>query len=67
MPEFVPDPPGAWAPIYERIASNDDLRWRTLADVIKAVQLFLDPVLAGEALKWRTGAWTWSTPKGHER
>jgi len=31
VPGSVPDPPSGWAPVYDRIAANDGLHWRTLA------------------------------------
>ncbi len=61
VPGFVPKPPSTWAPVYERIAANDRLRWRTLDDVTGVVQSFLDPVLAGSAQRWAADAWAWST------
>ncbi|MCP4663074.1 MAG: nucleotidyl transferase AbiEii/AbiGii toxin family protein [bacterium] len=60
VPEAVPDPPGTWGPVYERIAANDGLQWKTLADVTRAVQDFLNPVLAGESLTWKADEYAWS-------
>lgn len=63
VPASVSEPPGTWAPIYERIATNDGLRWRTLDDVMQAVQSFLDPVLAGvsagASLRWHAESYAW--------
>ncbi len=60
VPASLPEPPIAWAPVYERIVENDGLRWRTLDDVTEAVQSFLDPVLTGGATTWVAKAWAWS-------
>jgi len=46
-PAALPAPPADWAPVYERIARQDELTWRTLADVHEAAACFLDPVLQG--------------------
>lgn len=60
VPESVPAPSAAWAPVYARIASNDGLEWQTLEEVTRAVQSFLDPLLAGAGGKWEPETWTWS-------
>ena len=60
VPEAVPDPPGTWGPVYERIAKNDGLNWKTLGDVTQAVQDFLNPALAGESLTWKADEYAWS-------
>lgn len=61
LPLLVPAPPPAWETPYAAMAREDQLAWPTLADVTRAVQSFLDPVLAGvlEA-KWSPGTWSWS-------
>ena len=59
VPGFVPEPPSTWAPVYELIATNDALPWRTLADVTAAVESFLGPMLAGLPLRWHTESWAW--------
>jgi len=64
VPMSVPDPPSSWAPVYERIAENDGLQWRTLVEVTAAVQSFLDPVLARNAASWRPESWSWSEATG---
>lgn len=63
VPPAVPNPPGTWEPVYERIAVNDNLRWKTLSDVTRAVQGFLNPVLAGESATWKPDAQAWFPPK----
>jgi len=59
VPKSIPDPPTSWAPVYERIAANDGLKWRTLVEVTEAVQSFLDPVLAATPASWRAESWAW--------
>lgn len=63
VPPAVPDPPSAWEPVYERIADNDGLQWKTLADVTRAVQDFLNPVLGEESLTWNADTSTWLPPE----
>jgi len=63
VPPTVPDPPIAWEPVYERIAENDGLLWKTLADVTRAVQDFLNPVLADQSLTWKADAHAWLPPE----
>lgn len=65
VPTSVPDPPKSWAPVYERIADNDGLKWRTLGEVKDAVQYFLDPVLAGNPAKWNAESWSWYETPGN--
>lgn len=47
LPALVPAPLSAWVTPYAAMAREDKLAWPTLDDVTKAVQAFLDPVLAG--------------------
>lgn len=49
-----------WKAPYETMAREDQLPWATLDEVAKAVQAFLDPVLAGglEAI-WDPVEWAW--------
>lgn len=61
LPSSVPAPPPAWETPYAAMAREDQLSWATLADVTRAVQSFLDPVLAGALdANWNPGAWSWS-------
>jgi hypothetical protein len=60
VPASAPAPPEAWAPVYARMAANDRLKWQTLDELTRAVQTFLDPLLAGEIGKWEAEAWAWS-------
>jgi hypothetical protein len=60
VPGRLPAPPDAWAPPYAAMAAEDDLPWRTLAEVTTAARAFLDPILTGEdRASWDPGAWTW--------
>jgi hypothetical protein len=59
VPTALPDPPLTWGAIYERIAENDGLQWKTLAKVTRATQDFLNPVLAGESLTWKANTCAW--------
>lgn len=60
VPASAPAPPEAWAHVYARMAANDRLKWQTLDELTRAVQTFLDPLLAGEIGKWEAEAWAWS-------
>ena len=60
LPMATPAPPDSWLRPYADIVREDDLPWRTLADVTAAVRAFLDPVLAGKGdLLWEPGSWSW--------
>ena len=60
VPGRLPEPPDAWAPIYAAMAVEDDLPWKTLAEVTGAAREFLDPILTGEErASWDPGAWNW--------
>jgi len=59
LPEVLPDPPPSWAPVYERMARMDGLRWRTLEQVKEAVAAFVNPVLADLPDHWEPARWGW--------
>lgn len=60
LPTKVPDPLVAWTTPYATMAREDRLGWRTLQELIEAVQAFLDPVLAGGLdARWDPAAWKW--------
>jgi hypothetical protein len=60
LPPAVPSPPEAWGTPYAAMAREDQLSWPTLDGVTKAVQAFLDPVLAGGLdAAWDPAAWKW--------
>ncbi|MEN8148295.1 MAG: nucleotidyl transferase AbiEii/AbiGii toxin family protein [Planctomycetota bacterium] len=60
LPSKLPSPPIAWAPVYERLARTDDLRWPTIDDLMKAVRAFIDPVLARHGGSWLPAEWRWA-------
>jgi hypothetical protein len=62
-PFVLPDPLAAWEKPYARMADEDGLAWRTLADVSAVAKAFLDPILApatsdAEA-QWSPATWRW--------
>ena len=59
VPSSLPDPPPTWQPVYARMASGDDLPWRTLGELVVAVRAFLDPLLAGTTGRWDPATWKW--------
>jgi hypothetical protein len=59
VPVALPDPPETWAPVYERLAASDGLRWTTLPEVTLAVRSFVDPMLSGRKGRWRSAEWMW--------
>jgi hypothetical protein len=60
LPTKVPAPFAAWTTPYTAMAREDQLAWRTLDEVTKAAQTFLDPVLAGELdATWEPETWSW--------
>jgi len=59
VPVAVPEPPELWAPVYQRIAAEDGLRWATLDEALSAVRAFLDPVLRGDSGRWNPETWAW--------
>lgn len=60
LPATVPAPAAAWRTPYEAMARDDQLAWRTLEEVTRAAQSFLDPVLAGALdATWAPETWNW--------
>ncbi len=60
LPAAMPAPPPTWATPYSAMVREDDLAWRTLNDVTKAAQTFLDPVLDGRLVAtWSPREWAW--------
>jgi hypothetical protein len=60
LPASVPDPPSFWERPYAAMASDDELIWRTFAEVTAAVSAFLDPVLASAHCgTWEPKHWVW--------
>jgi hypothetical protein len=62
LPTALPAPPSSWQPVYERMAGEDELPWRTLPEVFDAVRRFIDPVLADATGMWDPTRWSWKTP-----
>jgi|HubBroStandDraft_6_1064221.scaffolds.fasta_scaffold4296961_1 hypothetical protein len=40
------------------MAREDDLPWRTLAELLVAVRAFIDPMLSGVAGTWEPERWS---------
>lgn len=59
VPARLPDLPEAWAPVYARMAEEEDLPWPDLTSLGGTVRAFLDPVLAGAGGVWDPAAWRW--------
>ncbi len=60
LPAALPTPLASWAAPYASMAREDNLTWRTLADVTAAAKAFLDPVLGGAAdTVWDPTEWRW--------
>jgi Nucleotidyl transferase AbiEii toxin, Type IV TA system len=60
LPARLPAPPAEWAVPYARMAEQDGLPWRTLAEAEGAARGFLDPIL-GEVIdaSWKSNSWSW--------
>jgi hypothetical protein len=62
LPLELPAPDPSWQAPYARMASNDELRWRTLDAVTIAAKTFLDPVLSSPLeANWEPSSWRWQT------
>lgn len=60
VPQAVRAPPPSWTVPYEKIARDDELAWRNVDEVTRAVKEFLEPVLAGGLdATWDRHGWTW--------
>ena len=60
VPTTLPAAPPSWAPVYERMARNDELRWRSLEEIERVARAFLEPVLAAAAPgTWDPEEWRW--------
>lgn len=60
VPTGFSPPPEFWAAPYATLAENDDLTWRTLEEVTRAVESFLNPVLgSSEHGTWEPAGWRW--------
>jgi len=58
-PQAVPAPADDWAPVYERMARDDELPWKGLVEVHQAAASFLDQVLQGKSGSWDPEGWVW--------
>lgn len=60
LPTALPAPPAFWREPYAAMASNDDLQWKDLKEVTRAVATFLDPVLGSASSRvWAPNDWSW--------
>lgn len=62
VPGAVPTPPDFWEAPYAEMAEVDELPWKTLREVTKAVSLFLDPALQMDMdarATWDPTRWIW--------
>lgn len=60
LPASFPPPPSAWQAPYARMVDEDALAWANLTTLARAVESFLNPVLAGTATRlWTPSAWRW--------
>lgn len=62
LPTRLPEPPAEWSVPYARMAEQDGLPWRTLAEVEGVARGFIDPLL-GEVVEatWEPGSWGWAS------
>jgi hypothetical protein len=60
LPASLPEPPASWIEVYQRMAEEDELDWRTLPELATAVRGFLDPVLSrADVETWIPSVWGW--------
>lgn len=60
IPTALQDPPDLWKPVYEALAREDELAWKTIADVVDAARAFLNPILGSEIdAVWEPSSWEW--------
>jgi len=66
-PRALPPPPDGWRTAYAALAAEQRLRWKTLEELLAAVQAFLDPVLRGDDCgTWSRERWEWYAHRGSE-
>lgn len=59
-PVSLPLPPVEWEAPYRAIAVADTLPWKSLEEVVRATQAFLDPVLStSHDAQWDAASWMW--------
>lgn len=62
-PGALPPPPEFWRTLYADLAAEHRLQWKTIEELVVAVQAFLDPILNGEDCgAWHRERWLWSGP-----
>jgi hypothetical protein len=60
IPTALQAPPDAWSSVYEALAREDELAWKTIGDVVSAARAFLNPVLGADAdVVWDPVSWAW--------
>lgn len=60
IPTALQDPPESWKPTYEALALEDELAWKTIAEVVTAARGFLNPVLGSDVdAVWEPASWEW--------
>lgn len=65
MPQSVPPAPEDWSLAYAALASEDQLPWHSLNEVLDAVSKFLDPVLSNATTgEWIPEVWSWQKESG---
>ncbi|MFN7963870.1 MAG: nucleotidyl transferase AbiEii/AbiGii toxin family protein [Thermoanaerobaculia bacterium] len=61
VPASVPRPPDFWDAQYATLAVTSDLPWPTLEHAMKAVSVFINPVLRSKTADatWKPEEWEW--------
>ncbi|MDP1923026.1 MAG: nucleotidyl transferase AbiEii/AbiGii toxin family protein [Myxococcales bacterium] len=60
IPTALQDPPDLWVPVYEALAREDELAWKTIAEVVAAARAFLNPILGSDVdAVWEPTSWAW--------
>jgi len=62
IPAKLPPPPPSWNRLYAKLAADNSLVWRTLADVFAAAADFIDPILnpSTKPASWDPTARVWA-------
>lgn len=62
IPTALQAPPEAWAPAYQALALEDELTWKTIAEVVTVARAFLNPVLGSDVdAVWEPSSWAWKS------
>ncbi len=62
VPTALQDPPDAWKLAYEAQALEDELVWKTIAEVLAAARDFLNPILGSDVdAVWEPSSWEWKS------